>query len=86
MTACVGMKTVEFTHQRPSENGYYWWMCDQEQPHSPIMVDVHMHEKGDFYYSFIYVQELIFHLCDKCLWAKVPGPHFPHGAKDGEKL
>lgn len=63
-----------WTKERPKVSGNYWWICGQEQPDEPQMVNVVLSE-GRFHFFFHYSEGPFFHECDSCQWAgPIPMP------------
>lgn len=57
-----------WTKESPKVSGNYWWICGQEQPDEPQMVNVVLSE-GRFHFFFHYSEGPFFHECDSCQWA-----------------
>lgn len=65
---------LAWTKEPPKVSGNYWWICGQEQPDEPQMVNVVLSE-GRFHFFFHYSEGPFFHECDSCRWAgPIPGP------------
>ena len=65
---------LAWTTEPPTVSGNYWWICGQEQPDEPQMVNVVLSE-GRFHFFFHYSEGPFFHECDSCRWAgPIPGP------------
>lgn len=63
-----------WTKESPKVSGNYWWICGQEQPDEPQMVNVVLSE-GRFHFFFHYSEGPFFHECDSCQWAgPIPMP------------